>query len=65
MKHLQNARERRGIIMNKSLETRKVITDFVEFANNLVNLDSNAEYYYWMTEAILKAADTIRDIERH
>lgn len=51
--------------MNKSLETRKVITDFVEFANNLVNLDSNTEYYYWMTEAILKAADTIRDIERH
>ena len=41
--------------MNKSLETRKVITDFVAFANNLVNLESDTEYYYWMTEAILKA----------
>ena len=49
--------------MNKSLETRKVITDFVAFANNLVNLESDTEYYYWMTEAILKAADTILYIE--
>lgn len=49
--------------MNKSMETRKVITDFVEFANNLGNLENETEYYYWMTEAILKAAESIRDIE--
>lgn len=49
--------------MNKSLETRKVIADFLEFANNLGNLENETEYYYWMTEAILKAADSIRDIE--
>ena len=49
--------------MNKSLETRKVIADFVEFANNLGNLENETEYYYWMTEAILKAAESIRDIE--
>lgn len=49
--------------MNKSLETRKVIADFLEFANNLGNLENETKYYYWMTEAILKAADSIRDIE--
>ena len=49
--------------MNKSLETRKVIADFLEFANNLGNLENETEYYYWMTEAIIKAADSIRDIE--
>lgn len=49
--------------MNKSLETRKVIADFLEFANNLGNLENETEYYYWMTEAIIHASESLKQIE--
>ena len=49
--------------MGATGEARKVVADFIEFANNISGLDNEAEYYYWMTEAILRAADEINRIE--
>lgn len=47
----------------KSLEMRKVVDDFIDFANQVSNLESDTERYYWIEEAILKAADKIKEIE--
>lgn len=50
--------------MTKSLDTRNVVNELVQFLNELgeAQLDETT-YYYNATEAILKASDAIQQIE--
>lgn len=49
--------------MGKVNNARKIVDDFVEFGNSLAKLENPSEYYYWMTEAILRAAEAIKKEE--
>lgn len=49
--------------MGKVYEARKVVDDFKEFIAQFDNREHDAIYYYWVTEAILKAAESIKEIE--
>jgi hypothetical protein len=47
----------------KSLQSRKVVNDFLEFTDKVRNLENETEVYYWLEEAITRAAVKLNEIE--